>query len=158
MQHFETFLKVVESLEREGVQYILIGGYAVIIHGFNRFTQDMDICVQIENDNINALRAALDNVFHDESLQEISAEEIEQYPVIRYGSPDGFLVDIIGKMGSAYRYDDLEYDTVVVEGRSIRVATPETLYRMKISTVRPKDHQDAEFLKQLIESRKRLEK
>ncbi len=127
MQHFETFLKVVESLEREGVQYILIGGYAVIIHGFNRFTQDMDICVQIENDNINSLRAALDNVFHDESLQEISAEEIEQYPVIRYGSPDGFVVDIIGKMGSAYRYDDLEYDIFIVEGRSIRVATPEIL-------------------------------
>ena len=157
MQHFETFMKVIESLEREGVQYILIGGYAVIIHGFNRFTQDMVICVQMESTNIESLRAALDNVFHDESLMEISAEEIEQYPVIRYGSPDGFLVDIIGRMGDAYRYEDLEYETVMIEGKAIRVATPDTLYRMKISTVRPKDHQDAEFLKYLIESRNCLE-
>jgi len=157
MQHFETFLKVIESFERQRVQYVLIGGYAVIIHGFNRFTQDMDICVQMDADNIESLRAALDYVFHDESLMEISAEEIEQYPVIRYGSPDGFILDIIGRMGDAYRYDDLEYETVMIEGKAIRVATPETLYRMKISTVRPKDHQDAEFLKHLIESRNCLE-
>lgn len=158
MQHFETFLKVIESLEREGVQYILIGGYAVIIHGFNRFTEDMDICVKMEAGNIESLRAGLDNVFHDESIQEISSEEIERYPVIRYGAPDGFLVDIIGMMGDAYRYEDLEYETVMIDGKPIRVATPETLYRMKHSTVRPKDHQDAEFLKHLIESKNTLEK
>jgi len=103
MKHyFETFLKVVDALEKFGVEYVLIGGYAVIIHGFPRFTEDMDLFVRLEQDNIARLRHALDDVFHDTSLQELTATEIDQYPVIRYGAPNGFLIDVIARIGEMY--------------------------------------------------------
>jgi mevalonate kinase len=158
MDQFGLFLRVMEALAKADVDYILIGGYAVIIHGFPRFTQDVDIYVKMEQENISRLRLALDDVFHDESLQEITFEEIESFPVIRYGSPDGFVIDIIGKLGEASSFDDLDYESVEVEGKIIRVATPETLYRLKSGTVRPKDQQDAGFLCSLIERRKAINK
>jgi hypothetical protein len=153
MKHFETFLKVMDAFAKAGVEYILIGGYAVIIYGLPRFTQDVDIYVRMEEENVNCLRAALDSVFHDESLQEITIAEIIQYPVIRYGSPDGFLIDIIGSLGESSTYDDISFEAIEIEGHIVRVATPESLYRLKHDTVRPQDRYDAEFLKQLIEKR-----
>lgn len=157
MHHFETFLRVIESFAKSGVDYILIGGYAVIMYGLPRFTQDVDIYVSMDKDNIARLRSALDDVFHDESLNEINVEEILQYPVIRYGAPDGFVIDIIGKLGEASCYDDLEFETIEIEGHSLRIATPETLYRLKCDTVRPQDKHDALFLRKLIEQRKHEE-
>jgi len=121
MKHyFETFLKVVDALEKFGVEYVLIGGYAVIIHGFPRFTEDMDLFVRLEQDNIARLRHALDDVFHDTSLQELTATEIDQYPVIRYGAPNGFLIDVIARIGEMYRFDDIEYEELQIEGSYLK--------------------------------------
>ncbi|NJD39396.1 MAG: hypothetical protein FIA89_13895 [Geobacter sp.] len=154
MKHyFETFLKVVDALEKFGVEYVLIGGYAVIIHGFPRFTEDMDLFVRLEQDNIARLRHALDDVFHDTSLQELTATEIDQYPVIRYGAPNGFLIDVIARIGEMYRFDDIEYEELQIEGHTLRIATPEMLFRMKQGTVRPQDHRDALFLQELMRQR-----
>lgn len=153
-EHFQTFLHVADAFERAQVQYILIGGYAVIIHGLPRFTIDMDIFVKMEKHNIDLLRETLTKVFNDTNLEEITLAEIENYPVIRYGAPNGFVIDIIGRLGTAYCYDDLEYETIEIEGHHVRVATPETLYRLKHNTARPQDQTDAAFLKELIEKRK----
>ena len=39
----KNFLRVLESLDREKVQYILVGGVAVILHGIERLTQDIKL-------------------------------------------------------------------------------------------------------------------
>lgn len=43
-QDFKDFLKLLKSHE---VRYLVIGGYAVIYHGYPRATGDMDIWVDI---------------------------------------------------------------------------------------------------------------
>ncbi len=43
-----------------------------------------------------------------------------------------------------------QYELREVEGVSIRIATPETLFKMKKDTVRPEDKRDAWFLAELI--------
>ena len=152
-KYFETFLSVIDALDRFGVEYVLIGGYAVIIHGFPRFTEDMDLFVRPDQDNISRLRHALDDVFHDTSLQELTATEIDQYPVIRYGAPNGFLIDIIARIGEMYLFDNIDYEELQIEGHTLRIATPDMLYRMKQGTVRPQDHRDAAFLLELMRQR-----
>jgi hypothetical protein len=156
-QYFDTFLKVIDALGKAQVDYVLIGGYAVVIYGHPRFTEDMDLFIRLERDNVDRLRYALDSVFHDVSLEELTAEDIDQYPVIRYGAPNGFCIDIIARIGEMYGYDDMEHEIIEIEGHHLRIATPETLFRMKKGTVRPQDHLDAEFLKNLIEQRKKVE-
>ena len=39
------FLDFIDALNKAEVEYIFVGGYAVILHGFARTTGDMDIWV-----------------------------------------------------------------------------------------------------------------
>ena len=53
---FEEFL---QSLEDLGVDYMIVGGYAVAFHGYPRFTKDIDIFYEASPANIDRLRRAL---------------------------------------------------------------------------------------------------
>jgi len=52
-------------------------------------------------------------------------------------------MDILTRLGERFRFADLEHERYDVDGQPVSVATPMTLYRMKVSTVRPLDHADA---------------
>lgn len=149
------YLTVLKSLEENKVEYILIGGVAVILHGLPRFTADMDVFVKISPDNIESLRKALRTIFKDDaSIEEITLKELNSYAVIRYGPPEGdYYIDIMTKIGEAFSYDDLEFEIIEIEGVKIRIATAETLFKMKKNTVREKDKMDAIFLKERIENK-----
>jgi hypothetical protein len=45
---FEKFLEVLEAFGKEEVDYILVGGFAVILHGMPRLTQDIDVFVKMK--------------------------------------------------------------------------------------------------------------
>ena len=51
-RHFREF---VELLERKGVKYLLVGGYAVGFHGFPRYTGDLDVFIAIDPENANKI-------------------------------------------------------------------------------------------------------
>ncbi len=53
---FKEFLKL---LDKHGVEYLLIGGYAVSYYGYPRPTSDMDIWIAIHSDNASRITAAL---------------------------------------------------------------------------------------------------
>jgi len=42
---------IVQYLEEAGVEYALVGGYAIAAHGFNRFSEDIDILVNPTAEN-----------------------------------------------------------------------------------------------------------
>ncbi|HHC25708.1 MAG TPA: hypothetical protein ENK58_09940 [Desulfobacterales bacterium] len=152
--YFDDFVSVFESLKKHRVEYILIGGVAVILYGLERFTGDLDIFIKPTRDNIRKLRESLFSVFEDSAVEEITFQELSEYAVIRYGTPNGFYIDIMTRIGEAAVYDDLEYEVAEYMGTSINIATPETLLRLKQDTVRHKDKADAIFLRELIQYRK----
>jgi len=47
----EDFLEFIGLLEAHGVDYLIIGGYAVALHGFPRFTGDIDFFVAVNPEN-----------------------------------------------------------------------------------------------------------
>lgn len=51
----EDFRDFIHALNQSGVKYILVGGYSVIIHGYNRTTGDMDIWVNKTENNYEKL-------------------------------------------------------------------------------------------------------
>jgi hypothetical protein len=138
-------LRVIASLNRAGVEYAIVGGVALNLHGLVRATEDLDLFVRPEPENIERLRRALKEVWTDPDIDQITAEDLcSDYPVIRYGPPDGTLyLDILARLGETTRFDDLQIEVKEVEGVRARVATPRTLYRMKKDTVRPIDKADA---------------
>lgn len=150
---FKNFLSVLEALDQESVQYILIGGVAVILHGIERLTSDIDIFVKMDHENISRLRNALHSIFDDPSIDEITLEALQEYEVIRFGASDDFYIDIMARLGEVAVYEDLEFEILIHQGIKIRIATPETLYNLKKDTLRQKDRFDAAYLKYIIDNR-----
>lgn len=150
---FDEFFPLMEALDANQVEYVLVGGMAVNLHGLIRATEDIDLFVKPETENIKRLKAALRVVWDDPHIEEISAEDLMgDYPVVRYGPPATTLVlDIIGRLGEAFCYGDLECMIVSVRGVPVRLATPATLYRMTKNIVRPQDRADAYVLAQKFE-------
>lgn len=150
MDIFEKFIQIFDSLNKGKVEYVLIGGFAVILYGLPRVTEDIDLFIDPDEDNIERLKDALYRVFEDDDINDISADMLKDYAVVRYGTLSGFHIDLIVKIGEIFSYEDLQYDIKEIEGHKIRVATKEILYNMKKDTVRPIDKSDAVFLLELI--------
>jgi hypothetical protein len=49
------------SLNGASVRYLVVGGYAVALHGHPRYTKDIDIWVGLDKDNAGRLVQAIDN-------------------------------------------------------------------------------------------------
>jgi len=54
----EGILNFWKALEEFNVKYIMVGGYATNLHGFQRFTGDLDIWLKDDIENRKALRKA----------------------------------------------------------------------------------------------------
>jgi len=151
---FGNFLKILRALAKEKVEYILIGGFAVILHGLARLTVDIDIFVKPEAENLDRIKKALKEVFPaDLEIDSISLQDLHDYAVVRFGTTADFCIDIMARIGEMFRYEDLQYEVRDIEGVPVRIATPETLFRMKKDTVRPEDKRDVFFLAELIAKR-----
>lgn len=136
------------ALSGRHVDYVLVGGAAVILHGFARLTEDIDLFLPTDPANLDRLKDALRDVFGDPEVDEIGAADLAEYAVVRYGPPDADLViDLMTRVGEAFRWEDIEAEDMDFEGIPVRIATPRTLYRMKQGTLRPKDRIDAEALR-----------
>ncbi len=144
---FEKFLELMKSFERNDVEYIIIGGIAINLHGFARNTQDVDIFINPDKENIQKLKNALKEVFDDPEIDEITFEELQKYSVIRYGTEYGFYIDIISAIGEKFKFSDLEFEKRVIEGTEIKFAGLKSLYKMKEKTYREIDQLDLKFIK-----------
>lgn len=53
------FKEFFESLNRNDVRYLVVGGYAVAFHGYPRYTKDIDVWIEATTDNVQRLIQAL---------------------------------------------------------------------------------------------------
>lgn len=142
--------RVLQALEQTGVEYVVIGGVALNLHGLPRTTEDLDIFVAPNVDNIERLKTALRSVYDDPCIDEITAADLlGDYPAVRYYPPTGDLYfDVLTRLGEMASFETVESQIMEFEGIRVTVATPAALFRLKKATVRAKDHQDAAALQQ----------
>ncbi|WP_395044710.1 hypothetical protein [Flavobacterium sp.] len=67
------FLDFLELLDKHNVDYLLVGGYAVILHGFGRSTGDLDLWINKNSENYNKLQ----QVYNDFGAPIFSIEDFE---------------------------------------------------------------------------------
>lgn len=80
---FKDFLRL---LRAHGVDYLLIGGYAVGYHGYPRTTNDLDIWIAIRQDNAEKIAAALREFGFD--IPQVTAQLfLEEGRIVRMGEP-----------------------------------------------------------------------
>ncbi len=143
-------LRILASFEREKLDYAVIGGVAVNLHGIPRTTEDLDFFVRPTPENIDRLRRALDAVYDDPNIAEISTEDLTgDYPAVRYYPPGTDLyLDILTRLGEYASFDDLEVAEIEIDEVKVRLVTPRILYWLKKDTVRDLDRIDAQFIKE----------
>ncbi len=79
------------------VEYLLIGGYAVAVHGFPRATQDMDLWISASRENAEKVLAAVHEFGFP--LQSLSADDFtEPGKVVWMGNPP-LRIDILNEIG-----------------------------------------------------------
>lgn len=140
-------LRICSSLNAAGARYIVIGGMAMVLHGFNRGTEDIDLLVDRTLENIQKLREAL-SILPDNAVRDVRDSDIEEYGVVRVA--DEVVVDLMGSAcGIDFETAQEEIDWRELEGVRIPFASPALLLKTK-KTVREKDAIDRLYLNRLL--------
>lgn len=143
-QDFQDFI---ESLNKAGVEYILVGGYAVILHGFERVTADMDIWVKCNHENYKKLELAFRTfgmpVF-DMSLHNFL--DVNRWDVFRFGRKP-VAIDIMTKV-KGLDFDEAfnQSEIRMIDGTPVRLIHYNHLIEAKKQAGRHKDLNDLENL------------
>ena len=137
-------IEVCKLLNNEKVLYAIVGGWAVILHGYLRTTYDIDILIQRKKENADKLKKALKSLTWG-IIEEISAEEIISKPFTIIG--DQPRVDIITYSGKI-NYKNIKDRILIkkVDGVKIPYVDIDVLIKMK-ATGRLHDLEDIEKLK-----------
>ena len=128
--------RICRALDEAGARYVLIGGFAVILHGGLRTTKDIDLLVDPEPANVERLKRAL-SVLEDDAAREIDPGDLRKYAVVRVA--DEVLVGLLAA-ACGVTWSDAQPSAVRMdlEGTPVFVADVDTLIRTK-RTVRPSD-------------------
>lgn len=145
----EDLVGLCRALNREGAKYVLIGGFAVILHGFTRTTKDIDLLVEPSVENFRALKRALAEL-PDNAAALLADDELETYPTVRVA--DEVVVDLMRAACGIDYQRALEggVEGCALEGVPIPLASKQLLIRTK-DTIRPSDAADVAYLRMRIE-------
>jgi hypothetical protein len=139
------FKEFIQCINSAGVEYMLVGGYAVGFHGAPRFTGDMDIWVADSSDNAAKLGQALEQ-FGFREPQVVSGAFFEKNSVFRIGRPP-LQIDLLTEV-SGRRFSDCyaRRERLNADGVEISVIGLEDLKENKRAAGRAKDLGDLESL------------
>ncbi|MDR2187370.1 MAG: hypothetical protein LBE62_04860 [Azonexus sp.] len=138
---------LIESLNSQQAEYLLIGGYALFVHGYHRATTDIDVLVPATLAAGAKIKAAL-MVLPDQAAKDLEPTWFVEGENIRVA--DAFLVDIMFN-ACGETYDTLKAFAVTVdlEGIPVRTVSIEGLLRTK-QTLRDKDVADKRVLERAL--------
>lgn len=162
------FEKIFRELNKEKVKYLIVGGVAVNIHGYLRFTGDIDILLLLEEQNLDKIDRVMKKLGYAERLP-VSVKSLNDHKLVRkwlkeknmkafsyfFAKGVGLMIDILVeeslKFDKVYKHSVKKYfDNVMVPVISI-----DYLIKMKRKAGRDKDLIDLEAL---IELKKNEEK
>ena len=160
LHHATNFGRLLATLDKGSVRYVLIGSHAIGVYGLDYGCQDVDLCYDRSNANLTTListlapfcprlRAAPSGLPVRWDLRTLNAAPY--LPLMTDLGP----VDLLGGAAGVSSFEDLLARSVVleVEGVRVHVASLEDLIPMKRAAGRPKDQRhlmELEALRALV--------
>ncbi len=140
-----------KALENNKVHYIMVGGFASILNGYNRLTSDIDIWIKDTKDNRIALQKALVEVGLDTISNIEGIDFVPGWSSIFL--PSGFELDIMTYLTGfeQEKFDDcyIKANEAIIENISVRFFHINQLIESKKATNRLKDQLDIEELEKI---------
>ena len=142
----QDFKEFVELLNKNEVEYLIVGGYAVGIHGYPRYTGDLDIWINATRQNARKMVVVLAE-FGFDSFGLTEEDFTKLGNVIQMGYPP-FRIDILTTIDGV-RFKDCYKNKIVVlyDEITLDVIGIEDLRRNKKVSGRLKDIDDLGNLK-----------
>jgi predicted nucleotidyltransferase len=147
------------ALNHAGVRYVVVGGVAVVLHGYLRATADLDLVLAMDEQNLRNALQTFDGIgfqsrapvplaaFADASERQrwIDEKNLQVFSLWHSKMP-GFEVDLF--VESPLPFDDLYARAVRVDlgETTVSVAAIDDLVAMKRAAGRPRDVEDVEAL------------
>jgi hypothetical protein len=146
---WEDVTHLARRLEKAGASYALIGGYALAAHGFNRFSEDVDLLIDPDPGNVEKVIAALSEL-PDGAARELSKTEFAERGPGAVRINDEFTVDLMpAACGHVWTELSPFIETVDVDGVALRVLSKRGLLMTK-EGMREKDRADAVVLRRAL--------
>jgi hypothetical protein len=145
---------MLRALNSGGVDYVVIGGIAVIAQGYIRTTRDLDIAFDGETANLEALGRVLTDLdarlrgVDDDIPFAADARTLAGIQLLTLETSLGWL-DVHKVVPGISRYDDLRRRAVstTFEGVRVRIASIDDLLAMKTAAGRDLDRTDIAALR-----------
>ena len=139
------FREFIESLNVNSVRYLVVGGYAVALHGYPRYTKDLDVWIEPTAQNAQNVLNAL-TAFGFGSLDISTGDFLEENTIIQLGYPPN-RIDLMTTL-NGLTFDNCYPKRVQVEIHSVQVnfIDIKNLKINKKATGRPQDLADLENL------------
>ena len=119
----------------------------MVLHGFNRGTEDIDLLVDKVASNISLLKRAL-SILPDNAVREVINTDIEEYGVVRVA--DEVVVDLMGSAcGIDFKSAESQIEWHELDGVKIPFASAELMLKTK-QTLREKDEIDRLYLRRIL--------
>lgn len=139
---FKEFLRL---LNAHGVDYLLIGGYAVNFYGYNRYTGDIDFWIKISPENARRMTAAIREFGFDvPGLDE--AAFLDRDNIVRFGYPPMRIEIVMSISGVGFEECAARKREAFMDGVPVRLISVPDLIKNKQAAGRFKDLADAEKL------------
>lgn len=140
------FREFIELLNSHKVKYLIVGGYAVTVHGYPRYTNDLDIWLWIDNENAKNIIAVLKD-FGFETLGIKENDFLVSDRVIQLGYPPNRIDLLTGVSGLTFEKCYPNKTSFEIDGLTIDFIDIDNLKKNKKATGRYKDLDDLENLK-----------
>ena len=135
------FKEFIELLNSHGVEYLLVGGYALAIHGHPRYTGDMDIWVKPDRANATKVMAVLEDFGFGE-LDLTIDDFTKPGNVIQLGYPP-LRIDLLTQPDGVDFNDSYKQKLdVAYGGLTVHVISLDDFKKNKAASGRPKDLED----------------
>jgi hypothetical protein len=155
-----SFEAIVRAMQDENIRYLVVGGLAVAAHGYLRYTNDVDLVVQLQSQNILKAMRALAKLGYSPRVpvrpEQFADKEVREswirdknmvvmnfYSELHAETP----VDVF--VSEPFDFDR-EYDSALVQNLDpdlpVRFVSRETLIHLKRQVGRPQDLADVDQL------------
>ena len=139
------FKEFIQSLNDNAVRYLLVGGYAVALHGYPRYTKDLEIWVESTSDNAARIIKALQQ-FGFGSLELKESDFTTPDQVVQLGYPPN-RIDILTSLSGVEFFECYASRvTEEIDGVPVSFIDLENLKKNKKATGRHQDLADVENL------------
>ena len=138
--------RLLQRLDDSGIEFVLVGGYAAVLHGSSLLTRDLDVCAVLTPGNIQKLRDAFREFHpvHRLSSPQRSFFELPELGVALdnlYLNTDLGTLDLLGRIAGVGDYARVARDAIEIElfERRVRAICLDDLIAAKEALGRDKD-------------------